>query len=166
VPLEEIEKIARLPAYLPTPSDLEELWARVGAYIRDHDSPLLPAIQAAFTASIDTATRAEQSPALIHGDLWYENMIFDGNRIVGIIDFEAVSAGPAIVDFMTQGYVGDDFRRAVVSTFQKYAKFDYDEALGKSLMFLRELQGLDYGIRTQDVDDDALAKIAAAASEV
>jgi aminoglycoside phosphotransferase (APT) family kinase protein len=163
IPLAEIKRVAELPPYLPTPDALQELWSRVSAYVDEHAPQLHTSLEIAFARSVELAEKQREPQVLLHGDLWYENMIFNGNKIVGIVDFEAVSSGHPIVDFMTQGYVDDDFRRLVVAAYQD---MEYDETLGKCLMFLREMRGLDDGITTQDIDEDSLEKLAHAASKL
>ena len=133
-------------------------------FAHDQSPETLPKIKTAFSKSIAIARAAQTPGTLVHGDLWYENMIFDGEQVLGVIDFEAVSVGHPLVDFMTQAFLGYGFSRSVIQAFQKYGAFQYDENLATSFMFLRELRGLDYGIQTQDVDEDSLAKVAAAAA--
>jgi aminoglycoside phosphotransferase (APT) family kinase protein len=163
IPLAEIKRVAELPPYLSAPNEVEELWGRVSAYVDEHAPQLHTSLEAAFTRSVEIAEKQRDPQVLLHGDLWYENMIFNGNKIVGIVDFEAVSSGQPIVDFMTQGYISDDFRRRVVAAYQD---MEYGETLGKCLMLLREMRGLDYGITTQDIDEDSLEKLANAASKL
>lgn len=93
-------------------------------------------------------------------------MILNDNKIVGVIDFEAVSSGYPIVDFMTQGYIDDDFRQLVVAAYQRHDIFEYDDDLGACLMFLHEIGRLDYSIQTQSVDSNSLEKIEYAAGKL
>jgi aminoglycoside phosphotransferase (APT) family kinase protein len=165
-PLDRLRDEIEVPPYLPSDRGYSELWHRMETFVREQSPGILPQIKTAFSKSTINARAAQMPKTLLHADLWYENMIFNGEKLVGIIDFEASSIGNPIVDFMTQGYFGDDFRRAVVEAFQNYGAFEYDEVLGKNLMFLRELRGLDYGIQTHNVDEDSLAKIIAAAEEL
>lgn len=165
IQIDEIKRHVELPAYLPTPAQLERMWERVAAYVGEHAPNLYATVEEAFAKRARAAASQTAPQALLHGDLWYENMIFDNDRIVGIIDFEAACLGDPIVDFMTQGYVDDDFRRLVVAAYQHHGAFEYNEELARCLMFLREMSGLDYGITTGDVDEDSLQKITAAAAK-
>lgn len=163
VPLDVLGRQIQLPSYLPAPQEQGRLWNVTIAYLRLHAPTLISEAERAYTTSLADIAEQPSLPVLIHGDLWYENIIVDRDQIVGIVDFEVVSSGPPIVDFMTQGYVDDDFRRLVVEKYQRFGHFTYDERLGRGLILLRELNGLDYGIRTGTIDEDALEKIAQAA---
>jgi aminoglycoside phosphotransferase (APT) family kinase protein len=167
IPVALVTDNAPLPAYLPAPGKLHRLWSRVGGYVLQNAPGMYLDLDEAFAKSTArTAARQRGPQVLLHGDLWHENMILDGNKLVGVIDFEAVSLGHPIVDFMTQGYIDDGFRQLVVAAYQRCDIVEYDEDLAACLMFLREIRGLDYGIQTQSVDRDSLEKIASAAAKL
>jgi aminoglycoside phosphotransferase (APT) family kinase protein len=167
IPVTVIADSAPLSAYLPAPRKLHSLWTRVGAYVLQNAPGVYPELAEAFAKCAKTVVIKRREPqVLLHGDLWYENMIYCENKLAGVIDFEAVSFGYPIVDFMTQGYIDHDFMQLVVAAYQRYGAFEYDEDLGACLMFLRELGGLDCGIQTESVDRDSLQKIEYAAGKL
>ena len=91
------------------------------------------------------------TPKLIHGDPWGENIILDEtlNRVVGVVDFEAVSIGDVAQDFAAQKYLGADFLSQVIEGYQKSGgELEDDFALRlRDWSMLRELRGLRYAIR-------------------
>jgi aminoglycoside phosphotransferase (APT) family kinase protein len=166
IPVALVTDNAPLPPYLPAPRKVRSLWNRVGPYVLQNAPGMYVDLDKAFARSARIVGRQREPQVVLHGDLWYENMIFDDNKLIGVIDFEAVSVGHPIVDFMTQGYIDDGFRQLVVAAYQRCDTFEYDEDLGACLMFLREMSGLDYGIQTQSIDRDSLEKIATAAGKL
>ena len=108
-------------------------------------------------------------PLLLHGDLWYENILLspDGKKVVGVLDFENFGLGDPAADFMTQLYVGEDFAGAVLAAYRRMgASAEVQGAEGRMhrLLGLRELQGLAYGIETGSIDPDTYDKIRVATS--
>ncbi|MDQ6921481.1 MAG: phosphotransferase, partial [Candidatus Dormibacteraeota bacterium] len=56
----------------------------------------------------------ERSPVLVHGDYHYGNMLFDGHRVVALLDWEIAQLGQPLLDLAClavvaqAGRVGDD----------------------------------------------------------
>lgn len=104
-------------------------------------------------------------PALVHGDLWYENVLVDerGEHVLGVVDFEgAVLADPA-TDFAAQFYLGEPF---VLSLWEQYVEAGgrAEEDLlyrAKRLWQLREFEGAQFSIRTDDMEEleDSIVKL-------
>ncbi|HLY31692.1 MAG TPA: phosphotransferase [Ktedonobacterales bacterium] len=83
------------------------------------------------------ATRADAplsafTPALLHGDLWYENILVDDEaaHITGVVDFENMGIGDPAEDLATLLYLGDEFQRLVVA---EYLIMNEPDALGDNL---------------------------------
>ncbi|MDQ2743094.1 MAG: phosphotransferase [Chloroflexota bacterium] len=107
------------------------------------------------------------SPALIHGDLWYEHLLVDESRqrITGVLDFESAAIGDIAQDFATQRHLGMRFTNLVMGAYQA-AGGGLDEGIGhrvQRLWELREFGGLAFAIRTNDEAEleDAIRKLRA-----
>ncbi len=104
-------------------------------------------------------------PALVHGDLWYENVLVDerGEHVLGVVDFEGASLADPATDFAAQFYLGEPF---VVLLWEQYAEAGgtADEDLlyrAKRLWQLREFEGVQFSIRTDDMEEleDSILKL-------
>jgi aminoglycoside phosphotransferase (APT) family kinase protein len=97
---------------------------------------------------------AVYSPALIHGDLWYEHLLVDagGSSLMGVIDFEAARIGDPAQDLATQYHCGAGFARSVVDAYREGGG-PLDAALFhriQALWELREFEGLYFNIGASD----------------
>lgn len=156
-------RVGALPEFPSRPVRLREVWGRVAAYLRAHlrdDEYTL--VHRWWRDMGRYAQRHPSTPTLVHGDLWYENVLFDPDtrRIVSIIDFEHLAIGDGAIDLATQRYLGQDFARAVIRHYYggQPSPTDLDERLDR-LLGLREVLGLEYGILVNAVDSDTLDKI-------
>lgn len=59
------------------------------------------------------------TPRVLHGDLWYENVLVDGaaRSVVGVVDFENASIGDPAQDFATLLHLGEPFMQRVVAAY-------------------------------------------------
>ena len=57
--------------------------------------------------------------ALIHGDLWYENLLVDADSgaLVAILDFEDAHLGDPATDLAPQRQLGEPFAAAVLDAY-------------------------------------------------
>jgi aminoglycoside phosphotransferase (APT) family kinase protein len=104
-------------------------------------------------------------PSLVHGDLWYENVLFDAeqDRLVGVIDFENASIGDPALDLATQRYLGEPFAGAVFDAYYHPQPPPGDLSKRMALLIgLRELLGLEHGMMVSTVDPGSVAKVRAA----
>lgn len=104
-------------------------------------------------------------PALIHGDLWYENMLIDrdSGRLTGILDFDRACIGDPAWDISTQLHCGEEFARAV---FDRYHAGTADHWIRAHQLFpLRAFEGLAWAIRNNDKAEfeESLGKLRACA---
>lgn len=155
-----------LPLFPPSPDALDALWRRTAGYLETH---LAPDESRHIRAWWEQLRRDEHlhayCPTLVHGDLWYENILFDHQeqRIVGVIDFENLSLGDLAIDLATQSYPGGGFARSVLEHYGAEGPLPTDiDARARTLLGLRELMGLEYGLLVGEVDADTLDKIKAA----
>lgn len=151
-----------LPGFPPSRPRLAELWRNVSAYVAQHLSRSEHReIRRWWGDLLDYRQRHPYAPALVHGDCWYENMLFDDEQrcLVGIIDFENVAIGDAAIDLATQRYLGDQFAQLVIDAYYRHGVPRDLTGRVNDLMGLRELLGLELGIVTGNVDVDALAKV-------
>ena len=155
-----------LPLFPPSPEGLDGLWSRTAGYLEAH---LIPDEFRRVRAWWERLRRDEQfhayRPTLVHADLWHENILFDPQerRIVGVIDFEHLALGDPAIDLATQSYLGGDFARAVLEHYDATGLPPANiEGRARTLLGLRELMGLEYGLLVGEVDADTLGKITAA----
>jgi aminoglycoside phosphotransferase (APT) family kinase protein len=59
------------------------------------------------------------SPAVRHGDLWYEHLLVDGHppRLVGVLDWEGVGIGDPATDLAVQLYLGEPFLAQALQSY-------------------------------------------------
>jgi aminoglycoside 2''-phosphotransferase len=59
------------------------------------------------------------TPRLVHGDLWYENVLVDdaAREVVGVVDFESAAVEDPAQDFATLLYLGERFVERVVDAY-------------------------------------------------
>jgi aminoglycoside 2''-phosphotransferase len=112
------------------------------------------------------SARANQPLAVLHGDLWGENLILGEtcDDLVGVVDFEAVSVGDVARDFAPQTYLGQSFFDTLIGHYQSLGGqlgTSFLERLQDELL-LRELTGLRYALEYPEADElgDALSKVA------
>jgi aminoglycoside phosphotransferase (APT) family kinase protein len=153
---------ADLPEFPPSPERLVELWRNVSPYLARHvDRGEHQRMQRWHDDLLGYRNRFPYSPSLVHGDCWYENLLFDEERqcLVGVLDFENASIGDPAIDLATQRYLGERFAQQVTDAY--YAHHVPSDLHGRidDLLGVRELLGLEHGLLTGEVDVDAPAKV-------
>jgi|TARA_B100001971_G_scaffold190553_1_gene193394 aminoglycoside phosphotransferase (APT) family kinase protein len=102
---------------------------------------------------------------LLHGDLWFENIILDGNLggVVGVVDFESMLIGDIARDLAPLSYLGEKFLNLLVRTYrEKGGRLDDDlPRRMRQAILEREVGGLIYALRYPESNElvDSLAKI-------
>jgi aminoglycoside 2''-phosphotransferase len=115
---------------------------------------------AGFESIVDQPT-----PRLLHGDLWYENIILaeDLTEVAGVVDFESMAFGDIARDFAPLRYLGDEFADLVVSAYREMGG-----VTGPNLALrlqrealLREFAGLVYAVQFPESGEltDSVAKL-------
>ncbi len=122
--------------------ELPAAWRRGSIYNHDHlalrfarfESSLDPALRSAIkilgeelaTASHAQATRARATQGIIHGDLFRDNVLWEGGSIAAILDFEQASGGSlaydiavCINDWCWTGEPRIDLARALLDGYRK-----------------------------------------------
>ena len=92
------------------------------------------------------------SPVLIHGDFWFGNLLVEGERITGVVDFENLALGDPAVDFAPLLYLGEGFYRRVLAEYQQQGGLlgeGFEHRL-RQMWAVREFGGIDYSIRYED----------------
>lgn len=64
----------------------------------DHVDPALMGDAAELVRSTASALDPFDAPTLVHGDLSFENILWDGSEITGVLDFEFARSGPPDLD--------------------------------------------------------------------
>ena len=161
IPLDRLPA-SDLPEVPPRAARLGEVWGRVTPYLRAHlDRDEYTRVSGWWREIGCYGERHPYTPTLVHGDLWYENILFDPDtrRIAGVIDFEDLAVGDPTIDLVTQSYLGDSFAREVILWYYGgQPPTELDERLAM-LSGLREVLGLEYGILAEAIDSDTLDKI-------
>jgi aminoglycoside phosphotransferase (APT) family kinase protein len=67
------------------------------ALLPNVDARLLDEVRRLVVTTADHLTPFD-SPTLIHGDLTFENILWDGERITALLDFEWARQGPPDLD--------------------------------------------------------------------
>lgn len=98
----------------------------------------------------DRFTAEDRSAVLIHGDLWYGNILIDSDtgRLCGVLDFDTMSIGDSAWDLAAQLHLGKEFARLVLEKLPVQSMAACERA--KSLFQLRCFEGLDLAIRRND----------------
>lgn len=105
------------------------------------------------------------TPALIHGDLWYENLLVEpsSGALTGVLDWEDAAVGDPAQDLATLHHLGDTFAADMLRQYRK-------AGLGREASFarrvqrlweLRELDGVAFALQTHDQAEleDAIRKV-------
>jgi homoserine kinase type II len=99
------------------PDEIAARLARVTALARPELAPALE-ILGPELARLETERAAELPLGIIHGDLFIDNVMFEGDRLAALIDFEQASWGRLAYDLavttLAFGFGRDDFRPEIV----------------------------------------------------
>jgi aminoglycoside phosphotransferase (APT) family kinase protein len=111
----------------------------------------------------DPALRAYR-PCLLHGDLWYENILVDGaaRSVAGVLDFGDAAVGDPAQDFASLLHLGERFTRHVLAAYVELGLTLGDDPGHRIQRYweLRELGGVQYALRFDQTElDDALRKL-------
>lgn len=103
------------------------------------------------------------APVLQHGDLWYGNVLVEGTRVVGVVDFEELGVGDPALDFTPQLYLGEPFLSRVIAAYCRAggALDAHFEHRLRRLWALREFGGVQYSIQYNDAEEfrDSIIKL-------
>jgi len=129
--------------------------------------------RAEYAAAHDLASEVRHNPyadtfarTLIHGDLWYDNILVDGaaRHVLGVVDLERATEGDPAEDFATLSYLGEPF---VTTTLASYRMLGGDPGarLAERMVYhhrKRELLGVGFAALYDPAElTDAIAKLRA-----
>ena len=107
----------------------------------------------------------QPTPRLLHGDLWYENIILaeDLTEVAGVLDFESMAIGDIARDLAPLRYLGDEFADLVVSAYREMGGTtgaDLDLRLQRAAL-MRECAGLVHAVQFPESLEmtDSVAKL-------
>lgn len=120
---------------------LRPLWLAIGALRRsvEADQRLLDLIESVVS---ERARLLDEFPTshLMHGDLTFENILWDGRQITALLDFEWCRGGPADLDIDSIArYCRYPFAHVPEPASQQQRSSDYSEVLGWLAADLPEL---------------------------
>lgn len=121
----------------------------------------LRAVEAWWARLLDDERLRSYEPRLRHGDLWYENLLVEDGRLVGVVDWEAAALGDPAEDFAALRHLGEPFARTVLA---ECGGEDPDlEYRIERRWELRELHGVRLSVELGDADElaDAVRKLRA-----
>jgi aminoglycoside phosphotransferase (APT) family kinase protein len=105
----------------------------------------------------------EFRPVFCHRDLWFENLLVDGEplRLVGVLDWEGARIGDAAQDLAVQFHLGEAFAESVITQYAS-SEPGFRWRIGR-FWELREFGGLQWALEQQDEAElaDSLAKLRA-----
>jgi homoserine kinase type II len=114
---------ADFPDHRPGRYEPDEIQRRCGELASVTDAAVAEARAelAAELACLETERRADLPAGLIHGDLFIDNVLYDGAALVALLDFEQAAWGRLLYDVAVSvlafGFGKDDFRRDVTRAF-------------------------------------------------
>ena len=155
VPLDCLKDV-KLPDFHGKPSTLADIQAQVLPYLKLVLTAREYEVANQWMEQMQIDSQMQQySPTLVHGDLFYANLLVDEvkSRITGVVDFENASIGDPAQDFATQYSLGQPFYDAVVDAYIK-AGGHIDESLEyrmHQLRILRSIYGLLFFAETGDL---------------
>jgi Predicted aminoglycoside phosphotransferase len=106
----------------------------------------------------------DRRSTIIHGDLWYGNLLIDMDtgRLCGVLDFDTAGVGDPAWDLATQFHLGTEFARRVFDAYPCRDTELWNRA--EELFQLRQFEGLAWSARHQDTAefDESVGKLRAA----
>jgi len=109
---------------------------------------------------------AGSRPCLVHGDLWYGNLLMRQDRLSGVLDWEFAAIGDPLVDYAALWYLGDEFMSSFLGSLRQSAQ-DLPERI-KYYRILREFQGVIWSIENADPEElrESIEKVTHVASSI
>ncbi len=106
----------------------------------------------------------DQFSTVVHGDFWYKNILVNHyeNRIQGVLDFEDLSLGHPIIDFVSLRYYDNSFLNLVLTYYNKLNNIHQVACSKRKFIiysFFRELKGLHNDLSIDSIDHDCIDKI-------
>lgn len=86
----------------PSRFDFDGILERLVRVRESGRKDLLPAVERleVLVRNLRTERRGDLPQGLIHGDLFRDNVLIEGDQVIGLLDFESASRGPFVFDLM------------------------------------------------------------------
>lgn len=155
-----------LPGRDDVESERERIVEIAAGYLHTVEPPdTMDRLATWWDACRDALAAATYAPTLVHGDLWYGNLLVsdDGQRISGILDWENLAVDDPARDFATLMHSGEAFTQAVMDAYER-AGGVLDQALIDRALWhweFRELTGIALAVDAGNVAEthDAVRKL-------
>lgn len=155
-----------LPGRSEVDAERERTVELAAGYLHTVEPPeTMDRLAAWWDAYRDARAAADHAPALVHGDLWYGNLLVgdDGGRLAGILDWENVALDDPAQDFATLMHSGEAFTQAVMDAYERADGVLDPALLDRALCHweFRELTGIALAIEAGDEPEtrDAARKL-------
>lgn len=118
-----------------------------------------------FVAAFETELPPVADPALLHGDLWAENMLAGDGVLTGVVDWEFAALGDRAADLSGLWYLGAEWSAAVLAELGWSAE---TVRRGRYYWVVRELYGAAWSVRHDDARElaDSVVKTTVAVRAV
>ncbi|HEX8696153.1 MAG TPA: phosphotransferase [Longimicrobium sp.] len=118
-----------------------------------------------WDALLADARMRAYAPAPRHGDFWYENLLAEGGRLAGVVDWEDAALGDPAEDFAPLLYLGRDFAERVLAAYHARGGRVDGEVRHRAARWweAQEFIGIRYSVRHGDREEleDSLRKLRA-----
>lgn len=146
----------------PPRFELSQLFDRVEAYLESHLSAEdFTTFKIWWDEAVTNISKYIYEPVVIHGDFWADNLLVEPQtkQLIGIVDFGNLGIGDPLVDVTPLLYISEDLVEQVFSHSSSHRATPKIFSYLWDLLGLRELQGLDYGLKVDSVDEDQIDKL-------
>jgi aminoglycoside phosphotransferase (APT) family kinase protein len=106
--------------------------------------------QRAALAWRDAFSGHDRGSAIVHGDLWYGNLLADAGtgKLCGVLDFDSAGVGDPAWDLAAQFHTGTEFARRVFDAYPYRSAELWSRA--EELFQLRQFEGLAWSVHHRD----------------
>jgi aminoglycoside 2''-phosphotransferase len=144
-----------LPGRIEVDAERERIVELAAGYLHTVEPPeTMDRLAAWWDACRDARDAADYSPTLVHGDLWYGNLLTsgDGQRLTGILDWEQVAVDDPAQDIATLMHSGETFVQAVMDACERAGGLLDQSLIDRALWHweFRELTGIALAVESGD----------------
>ncbi len=155
-----------LPGRREVDDERERIVEIAAGYLHASEPPeTMDRLAAWWDAYRDARAAADFAPSLVHGDLWYGNLLVidDGSRLSGILDWENLALDDPAQDFATLMHSGETFTQDVMDAYERAGGVLDQPLIDRALWHweFRELIGITLALEAGDADEarDATRKL-------
>jgi aminoglycoside phosphotransferase (APT) family kinase protein len=144
-----------LPGRREVDAERERIVDLAAEYLHRTEPPEVMDRLAAWWDACRTARdAADFAPTLVHGDLWYGNLLVrdGGTRLAGVLDWENAALDDPAQDVATLMHSGESFTQAVMDAYERAGGVLDQELLDRALWHweFRELTGIALAVEAGD----------------